>query len=273
MTTPQRLGIAIPARNAAATIDRTLSMLRSATDLDLDIVVVDGHSTDDTRRIAEERGIGVLSRQPRGIYDAVNAGIRALAAEWVTYINADDLLYPDAIAGMLQAAGRHDVLYGPVDFIDAEGRFMHCWHSAAPAALLPLYRGGYSPLLQQGTLFRRAVFDRLGGFDERWSLVADSDFWFRALEAGFRFRRSTHPPVAAFRMHASQASRVHAAESRREHAAMGAAHGVRRSAWSVGLSCGWRAGNWRSYLSRLLRGRDLRGGVGSLSAYALPPSP
>lgn len=263
------LGVVIPARNAAATIGSTLSAIRHGPGVEMDVVVVDGESTDETAGIAAAMGARVMRRPPQGIYDAVNYGLRIAAGEWLTYINADDVLYADVLAARLENAARHDVAYGPVDFIDQAGRQLHRWHSARPDHLLCVYRAGMSPLLQQGTLFRRAVFERLQGFDVRWRLVADADFWFRALEQGFHFQRTTATSVAAFRMHAGQLGRLHASESASEHAAMTESHGHRHS-WRGTLAAGaWRAGNWPSYARRLSRAALSREGCRSLGSYAI----
>lgn len=265
-----RLGIVVPSRNAAATIGSTLGALREIPGVEADVIVVDGHSEDGTADLASAMGARVVARAPAGIYDAINAGLEAVEGEWLTYINADDILYVDGLAARLVGAANHDVTYGPVDFVDAAGCHLHRWHSARPAHLLCLYRAGMSPLLQQGTVFRREVFRRLRGFDTRWQLVADADFWFRAAEQGFRFQRTTAASVAAFRMHPLQAGRLRADESRREHATMIASHRA-CGAWpGMAAAWAWRAGNWRSYLRRLSRigGGDLRNALGSYATGA-----
>lgn len=252
-------GIVVPALNAATTLRATLLSLRAAITEGAEILLVDGGSTDDTVAIAESEGIEVASTAGN-MYAAVNAGLRRVRGEWLTWINADDLLHADRLGPRIRSAAGADVLYGPVDFIDPAGRFVHAWTSAAAADLLPLYRAGYSPLLQQGTLFRRSVFDRLHGFDESYRLVADADFWWRALEAGCVFRRATHPPVAAFRLHENQMSNRFAAEMQAEHDRMVAAHGGRcrtLRSW-LGL-IRFRGGNLSSYAIRFLRRGALEG--------------
>lgn len=265
------LGVVVPARNAAATISATLLGLGSLPALGARVIVVDGGSTDGTPALAESLGFEVI-RRPCSLYEALNIGFAELKREWLTWINADDILYADQIPQRLAEAGDADVLYGPVDFIDAQSRFLHCWHSAAPRDLLPLYRAGYSPLLQQGTLFRRSLYARADGFRPAYSLVADADFWYRCLELGARCKRIRHPPVAAFRLHCNQLSRRGAAEMVTQHAAMTAANGGRCDPLSAGLALArFRAANWRSYLVRSLRRFDLEGRTRLPGSYELPP--
>lgn len=265
----QSLGIVIAAKDAGATIRETLESCRPALEEGARIVVVDGHSTDATIDIAARFGVEVLP-EIAGLYQALNAGFSHVDRQWLTWINADDVLYADQLAPRLASAGEADVTYGRVDFIDSRGRFMHSWLSGAPADLLPLYRAGYSPLLQQGTLFRRRVFDALNGFDVTYSLVADADFWWRALERQFAFSRTPHPPVAAFRLHSQQLSQRRAKEMWKEHQHMVACHGGQKISWVTALAwLRFRGLNTASYAVRALRRRDLTGRFALPGSYAL----
>lgn len=261
------LGVVVPTLNAAATLAATLESLQPAMQAGAEVLVVDGGSTDSTSAIAKGRGVR-FEHCGGGMYAALNHGFHSLRNDWFTWINADDLLYADNLLSRLHLAGDADVSYGPVDFIDFAGRFVHSWTSASPADLLPLYRAGYSPLLQQGVLFRRRVFEQIRGFDETYRFVGDADFWWRALEARKIFHRCTHPPVAAFRLHCGQLSQRHAGPMRAEHERMVAAHGGRRRSLGSRLAlCRFRGGNLFSYLVRCLRRRDLEGGVRLPGSY------
>ncbi|MFN5755216.1 MAG: glycosyltransferase [Planctomycetia bacterium] len=268
MTAPApSLGVVVPALNAAGTLAATLESLGLAMQVGAEVIVVDGGSTDSTIAIAQGQGVRV-EHCGGGMYAALNHGFGSLRSDWLTWINADDLLYADKLLSRLQRAGNADVIYGPVDFIDIAGRFVHSWTSASPADLLPLYRAGYSPLLQQGTLFRRQVFEHIGGFDETYRFVGDAEFWWRALEARKSFHRCTHPPVAAFRLHGGQLSQRYAGPMRAEHDRMVGAHGGRRRSLRSWLAlCRFRGRNLPSYLVRCLRRRDLEGGVRLPGSY------
>lgn len=265
------LGVVVPARNAAETIAATLLGLRSLVNIGTRVIVVDGCSTDGTAALAESLGFEVI-RRPCSLYEAIDIGFAELDREWLTWINADDILYAEGIPQRLGEAGDADLLYGPVDFIDSQGRFLHCWHSAAPRDLLTLYRAGYSPLLQQGTLFRRSLYVRADGFRQTYSLVADADFWYRCLELGARCKRIRHPPVAAFRLHGDQLSRRNADEMVTQHAAMTVANGGRCDPLAAGIALArFRTANWPSYLIRSLRRVDLEGRIRLPGSYELPP--
>lgn len=263
------LGVVIPTLNCAATLAETLLSVARVPAI-ARVIVADSGSTDGTLEIAASAGVEVIEHAPRGMYAAINMAIHQLDTPWVSYLNGDDLLRCDGITRLLQQASSADILYGPVDFVTADGSFIHCWHSASPRSLLPLYRAGVSPLLQQGTLFRRVVFETLAGFDTQWRFVADADFWFRAAEHGYRFRRINHPPVAAFRMHSGQQSQKHGCEMREEFRRMTASHGAQsRSPLSRARLLGYRLANTRAYAVRCLRRSDLAGRCWLAPSYDL----
>lgn len=146
-----------------------------------------------------------------GIYGALNVAL-AMASkdwDWFTYINDDDLLLPD-FATMVQAhlarADAEPVIYGDVEMIDEAGRRLGLITVERDAAWIPaLLQQGISPLMQQGMLFRRDCVARLQGFDSRYRLCADLDFWLRACAAGDRFRYYPYT-VGRFRLRAGQLS-------------------------------------------------------------------
>jgi GT2 family glycosyltransferase len=216
-------------------------------------------------------GMLMLHEERSGLYAALNKGFRRLNSAWLTWINADDILYPSGVSAYGDVLDAADIHYGTVDFIDADGRFLHAWRSASPQRLGSLYRAGCSPLLQQGTIFRRKVFERLDGFDSSMSYVGDADFWWRALEAGFGFRRLRYPTVAGFRLHDAQLSHVHAVEMRREHQDMVVARTGHASRWALSpTATAYRLSNASRYVVRLLRCRDVTGEFRLPRSYDAP---
>jgi GT2 family glycosyltransferase len=146
-----------------------------------------------------------------GIYGALNAALAAAPGgwEWFTYINDDDALLPgfSAVAAHeASARPRADVVYGDVELIDEHGhRLSRITTERRPRWIPALLQQGISPLIQQGMLFRREVVERLRGFDTRYRLCADLDFWLRAYASGARFR-SHRTRVAQFRLRPGQLS-------------------------------------------------------------------
>jgi glycosyltransferase len=108
-------------RNAGATIGYTLESFFKQNHAEKELIVVDGLSTDDTLDIVrsfQSQGLLLISEADRGIYDAMNKGLRAFAGDAVGFLNADDQFKTDdaltAIAGMLRD---NDLVYGDLDVV------------------------------------------------------------------------------------------------------------------------------------------------------------
>jgi glycosyltransferase involved in cell wall biosynthesis len=202
------LGVVIPARDAAATLQWTVLSLLAQRGISVRVVVVDSESTDGTLRICESWNLPVLSVPPGNMYRAVNRGMTTFETPWLTYLNSDDLVYADGYSRLIHhgEAGGFDVVYGDVDFIDWQGRYLYSQATFRPGLATRLLVAGVMSFAQPAAIFRRDVFDRLRGFDERFRYIADHDFYSRAASAGFRFGKAPGPPVAAFRVHGGQLS-------------------------------------------------------------------
>jgi len=208
----------------------------------------------DLEVVAEENAGG-------GLYAAINHAVRAVADwDWMTYLNDDDVL-GSGFGRVLESAAidSGDVLYGRVSYIDAEGRNLGAFPvEQCPHRFASLMAASIPPFTQQGTLVRRACFDRLGGFDRRYPLAADFDFWVRAVRAGLSFRYLP-VEVGSFRLREGQLSadqeRVQSEMKRIIEAHLGSPGRLVQTAVRTGfrlrhlpqiLSRRWRTGRWRT---------------------------
>lgn len=256
MLTARTLGVVVPTRNSAATLEWTMLSLASQHGVRLRIVVVDSESSDRTIAICRQWRIQTLSAPPGNMYRAINEGLHALAdAQWLTYLNSDDLVYVDGYARLMERGERDalDVVYGNGDFMDDRGAFMFSQSSFGPAVARRQLAVGTMPFVQPAAIFRRDVFDRLGGFDERFRMIADYDFFARASAAGFRFGRVGGHAIAAFRVHDRQISTVQRSAVDDEKAIRRRECGRYRQFARMGLSALWKARNTANYLTRLAR--------------------
>jgi glycosyltransferase involved in cell wall biosynthesis len=256
-----QVGIVIPTLNSAKTLEWTLLSLRQQGGCEVQIVVADSYSTDGTTDLCDKWRVRVLQVPAGSMYRAVNAGLKVLEAEWVGYLNSDDIIYGDGLRRLVDAATSDgsDVAYGQCDFIDSAGRFLYALTPAVPEQLGGLFRRGIFPLAQPATIFRAELVRRLGGFAEL-KYAADYDFFARADMAGARFARVPSPSVAAFRIHAQQLSSVGGSTILEEKAKIRKTL-PRGSPWRDFVSeVQWRAGNWNQSAISLLRAGRLRRG-------------
>lgn len=254
------IGVAIPTLNSGATLDWTLLSLRHQTGCRVPIVVADSGSEDDTLAVCQRWNVPTVHIPPGNMYRAINAALRTLSTPWLTYLNSDDLVFPDAYGRLIAQAERvgADVAYGRCDFIDVQGRYLYDMRVAPPARIGSLFRCGIMPFSQPAAVFRRSVFDELQGFSESGRLVSDFDFFLRAHCAGRRFTKVHGPSVTAFRLHTLQISHIEREVVQREMALVMQDRGVRRRFWDAANTWVWRLGNVDRYLARVLRTGSLR---------------
>ena len=210
------ISVIMPAFNAARFIDGALRSLLAERE-SLDIVVIDDGSTDATRDIAAQLAartpaIRLLSNPGKGIAAARNTGLRNLPAECdvVTFHDADDLCFPGRIARQrvrLEGDPTIDSLYGLVQMFSVQDDAV-----LAPAAGTPvkLIRGPYL----QSAMFRRAVIDKTGLFDETYRQGCDSEYFLRLIEGGFRIELEDEI-AAYYRRHDANVT-LNTAEMKRE---------------------------------------------------------
>ena len=213
--------IVIPTLNSANTLEWTLLNLSKLKSMGIyaNIIVVDSGSTDGTLEIVQQYGFKCLYFPKGNMYAAINHGLRAGNFSWCTYINSDDILYPKGFASFIKKAQKSvsDVAYGNIDYIDGDGRFLHGWSSSPPSDLGALFDGGMMPIPQQGTIFSRDIYERLGGFNERFKYSADYDFFLRAYLSNAKFEKVNGHPIAAFRIHQGQISQKRSVDMRKEY--------------------------------------------------------
>lgn len=206
------VSVIIPAYNAAkhlaATIESVLAQTRSAAQ----VIVVDDGSADDTGKVASGFGDAVWSvRQDNaGVSAARNRGAEIATADWLLFLDADDLLISNALERLLARAqeGAFGVIYGQTIYFNDAGNERRLHGKAAaegevPAAMTANF--WKSVIATPGAaMTRREVFEKAGGFRREFNTTADRDFWLRAgMLARFGF---VEAPVIEKREHGENMS-------------------------------------------------------------------
>lgn len=124
------VSILIPAYNAAPFLSRSVASALSQTYENIEVVIVDDGSTDDTGAIADalaaqDSRVRVVHQENRGLAEARRSGIKAATADFLVHLDADDELLPDAVAFLLEkcVGERLDVAYGSFIKVNGEETF------------------------------------------------------------------------------------------------------------------------------------------------------
>lgn len=172
--------------NAVAHIEETLRSVLVQDHPDIEHIVIDGGSTDGTQaKIARysECLAHVVSGPDRGVYDAMNKGLRLATGDIIAFVNAGDLIATrDTVSYMVKAFTRNavDAIYGDALMVDPDDirKVKRFWKGGAYDR--GNFRKGWMPP-HLGTYIRKSAYDRFGLFDERLKVSADYELMFRFL--------------------------------------------------------------------------------------------
>jgi glycosyltransferase involved in cell wall biosynthesis len=199
------ISVVTPTLNAARYLPDCLHSVRVQGVPNLEHLVVDGGSSDDTARIVQAaQGVTWLERPGSNQSQAINAGFRATDGDVLAWLNADDTYAPGALAFALERFGHDDTLdglYGDCDVVDAGDRHLWRIEPGAYSFRRLLRRGNY--LAQPAVFLRRRVLERVGYLDESLEFGMDYDLWLRL--RGLRVAY-VHRTLATFRWHAESKS-------------------------------------------------------------------
>lgn len=200
------VSIIVPSLNQGAFIGQTVHSILGQDFGELECVVMDGGSTDDTldilRSINDPR-LTWVSEPDRGQSDAINKGLQRASGQFLSYLNSDDVLLPGAVSSAVAAFDRlpeADLIAGDLLFINESGQEIDML-PGQPFILAELL-GGKNRFNQAGAFWRRRLTERIGLFDESLHYCMDHDYWARASLSGAVIEY-VPGARAAFRFHAS----------------------------------------------------------------------
>lgn len=175
--------------NSAATIADTLLSVASQTHPNIEHLVIDGRSTDNTVQVVEANwhpNLLLSSAPDKGIYDAMNKGLSRATGEVVGFLNADDFFADaDAVARVAKAFEDNpsvEVCFGDLLYISQDKQSVVRYWKSQPFTTGSFARG-WSPA-HPTFYIRRSALARMGGFDLSYRLAADTEMMMRYLEKG-----------------------------------------------------------------------------------------
>ena len=204
MTDLPSISIVTPSYQHGRFLEWTLRSVLLQKYPNLEYVVMDGGSTDETPAILKrfESQLAHLESAPdRGQADAIARGFTHTSGEIMAYLNSDDALAPSALdfVGRYFAEHPHiDAIYSHRVFIDESNRVKSYW-------ILPQHRNwmmkrwDYIP--QETCFWRRRIYDQAGGIDPSFEFALDYDLFVRFMQLGRMERVNRF--LGAFRRHAS----------------------------------------------------------------------
>lgn len=204
MSDMPRISVVTSSYNQGAFIGRTIESVLAQNYPNLEHIVVDGMSTDDTPEILARYPHLIVIREPdRGQAEAINKGFRIATGDIFCFLNSDDIFLPGALERVAReidpARGRHIVM-GRCRFIDEDDNFLGIEHPSGFSShrqVLEIWNGYSIP--QPAVFWTREVWQNCGPLNENEQLMLDYDLFCR-----FSKRYTFHfvdQALATYRLH------------------------------------------------------------------------
>jgi Glycosyltransferases involved in cell wall biogenesis len=176
-----KITIVTPSYNQGIFLQRTLDSVFNQNIENLEYLVFDGGSKDETVNILERyKGkLSFVSEKDGGQSDAVNKGLLAAKGDIIGWLNSDDVYFPGAIASVIRVFEKHpdvDVVYGNADHIDVNDQYMEDYYTE---------QWNYERLkdicflCQPAVFFRKSVVERYGVLNKELRYCMDYEYWLR----------------------------------------------------------------------------------------------
>ncbi|AFY58652.1 glycosyl transferase [Rivularia sp. PCC 7116] len=195
------ISVIVPVYNGETTIKETIESVLNQTFVNLELIVIDDGSQDSTLNVIaniQDSRLKVFSYKNAGVAISRNRGIKKAGGQFISFLDADDLWTLDKLESQLkalQSTPQAAVAYSWVDYINAEGEFLHNGNH------ITINGDAYKQMLVENVLENgsnpliiREALIQVGGFNQSLTPAEDWDMWLR-LAARYEFVTVPSPQI------------------------------------------------------------------------------
>ena len=169
--------------NSENSISETFYSVKNQSFNNYEYLLIDGGSTDGTISIAKKQNhlSKIVSEPDKGIYDAINKGIKISTGEIIGFLNSDDMFYDEnSLQHIVDAFDDNtDCIFGDLIYTDKNQKVKRVWKGSEFKK--GAFKKGWMPA--HPTFYcRRSVYEKLGLYDESFKIAGDFELMLRFLE-------------------------------------------------------------------------------------------
>ena len=183
--------------NSIDTIERTILSIIEQRNVTFEYIIVDGGSSDGTVSLIEKYSrvsncnFRYISELDKGIYDAMNKGIKMALGTYIWLVNSDDFLEPDALSNLQRVIETSDstiphIIVGGLNLINTDNKPLY----VKPPSMNSV-RESYNKLsmgiIHPSSVVHRDVYKIVGLYNDKYFISADVDFFLRSVEHNISF--------------------------------------------------------------------------------------
>ena len=205
MTGSLKISIITPSFNQGAFIEETILSVLNQTYKNIEYIVVDGGSTDDTLAVLDkykDKIDIVISEKDKGQADAINKGFKLATGDMVGWLNSDDILYLDCVEKIVDLYKKNQdgaiYYHSKNDMIDENGILVKTYQHII-SGRDHLLRENYN-VIQQGSFYSLEMVKTVDYLDISNYYCMDLDLWLKLLNCGPIYY-TIDKPHAAFRIY------------------------------------------------------------------------
>lgn len=181
-----KISIITTTYNSAATIKDTLLSVNTQTYPNIEHIIVDGSSKDNTLDIVQkygERVAKIISEPDKGIYDAMNKGINAATGDVIGILNSDDFFSSEDVVSVVAkffSDNDMDALYGDIHFVSSNDLNKMVRYYSSKIFKPSLFRFGFMPA-HPSFYMKRECYKKYGLYSLDYKIASDYDLLIRYL--------------------------------------------------------------------------------------------
>lgn len=195
---PPAISVILAVKNGERYIEQAINSVLDQTLKPIEILVIDGHSTDKTRKICSQFSeIKYIIQNGNGIPDAYNQGINTAEGDFISFISHDDLWKPEKLEKQIN----HMINDSKLQFTVTMAEFFLETGFECPAGFKKeLFTKEQVAFIMETLVARKSVFDLIGMYDTSYSTGEDTDWFARAIDYKVPFN-IVHETLVLKRIH------------------------------------------------------------------------